>query len=45
MKNGEFNPSYCQMLWADFGRSVYRFEFSKAYKSWKLLKSVNYLQK
>lgn len=45
MKNKYFNPAHCQMLWADFGRFVYKFQLYEAYKTWKLLKADDYLNR
>lgn len=45
MKNGQFNPGHYQMLWADFGRAIYRFKPRRVYRIWKLLKADNYLNR
>lgn len=45
MKNGHFNAGHCQMLWADFGREIYFLQIKSAYKTWKLLKADNYLNR
>lgn len=45
MKNGHFNYTNCQMLWADFGRFIYHLQLWEAYKTWKLIKADDYLNR